>query len=276
METTLAFLKEPAPSYGTIEPIAPRLRRLVAPNPGPMTYRGTNTWLVEADDGLSIIDPGPDDAAHLAALLMAAGGQVRRILLTHTHPDHWAGAPALRAATGAPIYGWGQPWKADFTPDVALSDGDSVAGLTALHTPGHASDHLCFAWEDGALFSGDHVMSWNTSIVSPPDGNMAAYMDSLRRLIARDDRVFYCGHGPVLKNPAALMRGMLSHRLLRESAVLSALSEGAHTQDAIVERLYAELEPRIKPAAARTVLAHLLKLQAEGRAILADGAWQRA
>jgi glyoxylase-like metal-dependent hydrolase (beta-lactamase superfamily II) len=270
----LAFLTEPAPPYGTPEPIAPRLRRLVAPNPGAMTYQGTNTWLVDTADGVTVIDPGPESAAHMAALLAATGGRVQRILLTHTHPDHLGAAPALRAATGAPILGWGAPWQAGFVPDQALADGACVAGLTAIHTPGHASDHLCFAWQEGGLFSGDHVMSWNTSIVSPPDGDMAAYMASLRALMARKETVFYCGHGPVLYNPQALMRAMLGHRMGRESAIYAALEEGAGDPAAIVERLYTGLESGIKPAASRTVLAHLIKLRAEGRADLVDGVWR--
>ncbi len=273
--TTLAFLSEPAPQYGTPEQITPRLRRLVAPNPGMMTYRGTNTWLLDTDDGITVIDPGPDDAAHMAALLAATGGAVRRILLTHTHSDHLGATAALKAATGASVLGWGKPWKAGFAPDEALADADSVAGLTALHTPGHASDHLCFAWDQGGLFSGDHVMSWNTSIVSPPDGDMGAYMDSLRLLMARSDAVFYCGHGPVLDNPQGLMRAMLGHRMARESAVLGALADGAETPAAITDRLYGDLDARIKPAAERTVLAHLLKLQGEGRAALQAGTWTK-
>jgi glyoxylase-like metal-dependent hydrolase (beta-lactamase superfamily II) len=264
-DLALAFLTEPAPSYGTPDRITPRLRRLVAPNPGPMTYHGTNSWLLETGEGLVVIDPGPDDSAHVAALLAATGGSVRAIVLTHTHPDHLGAVAALRSATGAPVFGWGAPWQAGFVPDQALADGESVFGLTAIHTPGHASDHLCFAWDEGALFSGDHVMSWNTSIVSPPDGDMAAYLESLRRLMARDDLVFYGGHGPVLENPQALMRAMLGHRLAREAAVLAAVEAGANTPGEIVDKLYAELDPRVKPAAERTVLAHLIKLKKEGR-----------
>jgi glyoxylase-like metal-dependent hydrolase (beta-lactamase superfamily II) len=185
----LAFLSEPAPAYGMPERIGPRLRRLVANNPGPMTYRGTNSWLVDSDDGLVVIDPGPRDDAHMAALLAASGGAVARIVLTHTHPDHLGGVAALTQATGAEVLSWGKPWQPGFTPDRALEDGETVSGLTALHTPGHASDHLCFAWEGGGLFSGDHVMSWNTSIVSPPDGDMAVYWRATTRCsIAATDR----------------------------------------------------------------------------------------
>ena len=266
----MAFLTEPPPAYGAAEQIAPGVRRVVARNPGPMTYHGTNTWLVDGDDGLTVIDPGPDDAAHVAALVDAAGGRVARILLTHTHPDHLGAAAALKAATGAPVMGWGRPWARDFMPDIALADGETVGGLTALHTPGHASDHLCFVWRDGALFSGDHVMSWNTSIVSPPDGDMAAYMDGLRLLLARVDRVYYGGHGPVLPDPQGLVRAMLVHRVGREAAVLGALGAKPLAPMAIVEALYTELDTRLKKAAERTVLAHLQKLVAEGKAVARD------
>ena len=262
---TLAFLSEPTPAYGTPEQISPGLARLVAPNPGPMTYRGTNTWLVETQGGTIVIDPGPDDADHVSAIRAAAATPITAILLTHTHPDHLGATASLREATGAPVHGWHAPWQSGFSPDHALGDGQSLAGLTAIHTPGHASDHLCFAWDRGGVFSGDHVMSWNTSIVSPPDGDMAAYMASLRRLMARDDGVFYCGHGPVLPNPGRLMRAMLGHRLAREAAVLAALGEGLDTPEAIVARLYAGLPANTQKAAARSVLAHLIKLENEGR-----------
>jgi glyoxylase-like metal-dependent hydrolase (beta-lactamase superfamily II) len=266
----VAFLSEPAPAYGTVEQVMAGVRRVVAPNPGPMTYHGTNTWLVDGPEGATVIDPGPDDAGHIAAIV--AAGPVARIVLTHTHPDHVDGAPALQAATGAATFGWGQPWHKTFRPDHALADGESVGGLTALHTPGHASDHLCFLWRDGVVFTGDHVMSWNTSIVSPPDGDMAAYMAGLRVLLARDDRVYLCGHGPVLPEPQALVRAMLGHRMGRESAVLGALGDAPVTSMAIVEQLYAGLDARLKKAADRTVMAHLQKLADEGRAIaVADG-----
>jgi len=272
----VAFLSEKVPDYGAVAHVAPGVRRVVARNPGPMTYHGTNTWLVDSDDGLTLIDPGPDDAAHVAALLDAVDGRLARILVTHTHPDHVGAAPALQAATGAPMMGWGRPWARDFVPDFALADGQSVGGLTALHTPGHASDHLCFVWRDGAVFSGDHVMSWNTSIVSPPDGDMAAYMDGLRLLLAREDRVFYGGHGPVLPEPQALVRAMLVHRVGREAAVLGALRAEKLAPMAIVDALYTELDVRLKKAAERTVLAHLLKLEAEGGAVRDGDGWRSA
>ncbi len=270
----MAFLKEAEPARLVPLPAAPGISRIVAPNPGPMTYHGTNTWLVEGDDGLTVIDPGPDDAAHLRAII--AAGRIERILLTHTHPDHLAGAPALKAATGAPIMGWGAPWARDFTPDVAIADGERIGALTAIHTPGHASDHLCFALPGGTLFSGDHVMSWSTSIVSPPDGDMAAYMDSLRRLQARRDTLYLCGHGPPLESPAPLVRAMLLHRQSREQAVLGALGDVPFTAESIVERLYGGLAPDLLRPAARVVSAHLFKLSNEGKAAQLEEGWVRS
>jgi glyoxylase-like metal-dependent hydrolase (beta-lactamase superfamily II) len=269
---SMAFLDEPTPPPFTPMPTAPGITRIVAPNPGPFTYHGTNSWLIEGADGLTVIDPGPDDAAHIAAI--AGQGRVARILLSHTHPDHLAGAPALARATGAPIYGWGQPWAAGFTPDVALADGEAIAGLTVIHTPGHASDHVCFAQAGtGVLFTGDHVMSWSTSIVSPPDGDMADYMAGLRRLLGRADTLYLCGHGPPMPNPLPLVRGMLSHRAAREASIVQALGRGPASVGHLVAAMYAGLDPRMWPAAERSVLAHLLKLRGERRVAEAAEAW---
>jgi glyoxylase-like metal-dependent hydrolase (beta-lactamase superfamily II) len=239
-----------------------------------MTYHGTNTWLVEGEDGLTVIDPGPEDAAHRAAILQA--GPITRILLTHTHPDHLAGAPALQAATGAPILSWGKPWAAGFAPDVELQHGQSIGAFTALHTPGHASDHLCFALRGGVLFSGDHVMSWSTSVVSLPDGDMAAYMDSLRLLLDRRDGLYLGGHGPPLENPASLVRAMLLHRASRENAVMSALNQTPQTAEALVKLLYGNLAPELFRPAARVVGAHLAKLGREGKAAQLGEGWVSA
>jgi glyoxylase-like metal-dependent hydrolase (beta-lactamase superfamily II) len=270
----MAFLKEPEPARMVPLAVRPGISRMVAPNPGPMTYHGTNTWLIEGKDGLTIIDPGPNHEAHLDAII--AAGPIARILLTHTHPDHLAGAPALQAATGAPIMGWGTPWAPGFMPDIVIADGETVAGFTALHTPGHASDHLCFALPDGILFSGDHVMSWSTSIVSPPDGDMGAYIDSLRRLLERPDMLYLAGHGPPLENPAKLVRAMLLHRLSREYAVLAALSQTPCTEEDIVGQLYGDLAPELLRPAARIVGAHLVKLEREGKAAQLDEGWIKA
>jgi glyoxylase-like metal-dependent hydrolase (beta-lactamase superfamily II) len=269
----MAFLTEPEPPRLVATEIAAGIRRMVAPNPGPMTYHGTNSWLLQEPDGLTVIDPGPDNAAHVRAL--AQSGPIARILLTHSHPDHLAGAPALQAATGAPIHAWGTPAGGGFRPDVGLADGDRVGRLTALHTPGHASDHLCFALDEaGIVFTGDHVMSWSTSIVSPPDGDMGAYMASLRRLLERSDSMYLCGHGPKLPAPLGLVRAMLAHRAGREASIVAALRTQPLRLEALVAQLYAGLEPHLLPAATRTALAHLRKLHDEGRAIEAASGWQ--
>ena len=268
----MAFLTEPEPVRLVASAVHPGVRRMVAPNPGPMTHHGTNTWLVDADGGLTVIDPGPDEPAHLAAI--AASGPVARIVLTHTHPDHLAGAPALRALTGAPILAWAKPWAAGFVPDGPVADGQTVGPLTALHTPGHASDHLCFALTgQPVLFTGDHVMSWSTSIVSPPDGDMAAYMASLRLLLARDETLYLCGHGPPLPNPSSLVRAMLAHRAGREASILATLLRAPATESELVAALYAGLDAPLIPAARRSVLAHLEKLATEQRVAVTGAQW---
>lgn len=269
----MAFHTEPEPARLTPISVADGIARMVADNPGPLTYHGTNTWLLHTDGGLTVIDPGPDLPAHIDAV--AAMGPVVRILLTHTHPDHAGGAAALKAATGAPIYGWGEPWARGFTPDIALRHGAEIGPLTALHTPGHASDHLCFALSGGIVFSGDHVMSWSTTIVSPPDGDMAAYMASLRLLLGRQDKLYLPGHGPPLENPMPLVRAMRMHRATRESAIARVLDEAPRSEVAIVAELYTGLPDNLARAAERTVHAHLLKLQGEGKAARLGDGWIR-
>ena len=270
------FLTEPEPVRGVAIPVIPGISRIVAANPGSMTYHGTNTYVIAGDDGASVLDPGPDDPAHVQAILRATGGRVARILLSHTHPDHLGAVPALRAATGAPAYGHRQSQTPAFTPDIALDDGDTVAGWAALHTPGHAAEHLCFARADGVILTADHVMTWSTSVVSPPAGDMGAYVGQLRRLLARDDRLLLPGHGPPLADPRAYLTFLLTHREQREAAVLAAIAAGRRTPAALVDLLYPQLDPRLRGAAERNVLAHLLKLQDEGRAKPQDGAWRAA
>jgi glyoxylase-like metal-dependent hydrolase (beta-lactamase superfamily II) len=270
----MSFHTEPEPPRLTPIPVRDGIARIVAENPGPLTYHGTNTWLLGTGDGLIVIDPGPDLPAHIEAV--AAAGPVARILLTHTHPDHAAGAHALQAATGAPIHGWGRPWARNFSPDIAIADGERIGPLTALHTPGHASDHLCFALAGGIVFSGDHVMAWSTTIVSPPDGDMAAYMASLRLLQSRHDTLYLPGHGPPLDNPLPLVRAMRLHRSTRETAIATVLTETPATEKDLVARLYAGLPDALARAAERTVLAHLIKLEAEGKAARREGRWLKA
>ena len=272
----MAFLTEPEPARDVACPVAPGIVRIVAANPGPMTYHGTNTWLIEGADGATVLDPGPDDPAHVQAILQATGGRVARILLSHTHRDHIGALAALHEATGAPVFAFAHSQEPSFSPDIPLQDGDQVAGLTALHTPGHAADHLCFARADGAIFTADQVMTWSSSTISPPGGDMAAYMASLRRLIAREDRLLLPGHGPPLAAPGAYLRHLLAHREAREAAVLAAIGTQPRDPAALVEILYAPVDPRLRGAAERTVLAHLLKLQHEGRAVPRGAAWAAA
>jgi len=261
--------------------LEPLVTRILAPNPSAYTFTGTQTHIV-GDRDLAVIDPGPDDSAHLDAILsVVADRPVRAIVVTHHHRDHSPASRPLAVATGAPVVGAAPLVAADdagrsdaafdagYAPDHVLSEGDAVAGegwtLTALATPGHTSNHLCFALaETQALFSGDHVMGWATSVVSPPDGDMGAYMASLERLLERDDRIYYPGHGEAVENPRRLVRGMLGHRRQREGQILRLLRERAQATGAMVERMYAGLDPRLLPAAERSVLAHLYDLDRRG------------
>jgi len=269
------LLTEPAPEYGRPIAVAPGLQRIVARNPSSYTYHGTNTWLVGHDE-LAVIDPGPDDAEHHAAILAAvAGARVTHVLVTHHHRDHAPGAPRLASTLGAPVAAWGGARPATGTaqlpaPDIPLAEGDAIEGkgwrLVAIHTPGHASDHLCFALEgQGILFSGDHVMGWSTSVVIPPDGDMAHYMANLRRLLVRDDTLYLCGHGPPVPEPQVLVRALLAHREAREGQILTAVAAGAKTLQGLLARLYPGLDESLAWAARRTLAAHLDKLEAEGR-----------
>ena len=275
----MAFLTEPEPPRGTVLPVLPGISRIVAANPGPMTYHGTNTYLIETADGLVVLDPGPDQPAHVEAVLRAAGGKVDLILLSHFHHDHTEAAPALKAATGAPIIAFRETAIAAFQLDAMLDDNEATAGLTAIHTPGHASDHLSFALSarDGTavLFSADHVMSWNSSVVSPPDGDMRAYFASLRRVLDRTDDVFLPGHGPALPEPRKLTRALLFHRMERERSILARLAKAPATTVALRDALYSQTHPRLRLAAERNVLSHLLKLEAEGK-VTRDGELWRA
>ena len=236
-----------------------RVRRVLAPNPGPFTLEGTNTWVL-GDAPAVVIDPGPDDASHVDAVAREAG-EVAAILLTHRHEDHAPAAARLAARTGAPVYAH-RP-EASERP---LADGAVIEGVRAVHTPGHTSDHLCFLLEeDGVLFTGDTVLGKGTSVVDPPDGDMAAYVRSLRRLRELEPRTIYPGHGPPVLTPIGRLEYYLSHRAEREAQILRALGDGKRTPDEMVPGIYgSEVSPELFPAAARSVLAHLLKLEREG------------
>jgi glyoxylase-like metal-dependent hydrolase (beta-lactamase superfamily II) len=235
-----------------------------------MTYHGTNSYLIETDDGLMILDPGPDEPAHIAALAAAGAGRATAILLSHGHYDHCAGAPRLRGMLDIPIYGYhafaGK--KADI--DLPLREGDRIGGMDVLHTPGHASDHICFARSDGVVFTGDHIMGWSSSVVPFPSGSMADFITSLRRMADREDSLYLCGHGPALPDPAPFVQSLIHHRLRRESAVLQALRDGMTSSRAIAQSLYESRGIQLLEAAEHNVKAHLAKLMAEGRVQL-DG-----
>jgi glyoxylase-like metal-dependent hydrolase (beta-lactamase superfamily II) len=269
----MAFLTEAEPIRDVPLAVLPGVRRIVASNHGPMTYHGTNTYLLDGPDGTTVLDPGPDDARHVEAILAATDGRVARIFLTHTHSDHLGAVAALKAATGAPTHAFHKSAEPSFAADVPLRDGETVAGLTALHTPGHAADHLTFAFGDGILFTGDHVMSWNSSIVSPPRGDMADYMNSLRRLLARNDMVYLSGHGPPLAGPRAYVEDLIARRDERERAIVNALSRSLVTIQTLADQLYGKTDPMLRYASERNVLAHLLKLEAEGLAEQSGDGW---
>ncbi len=268
-DAVMAFLVEDVPPRGMALSVLPGIRRVVAENPGVMTYHGTNTYLIDEADGVTVVDPGPDSSKHVQDVLAAAGGKpILRLVLTHTHGDHCGAVPELSERTGAPVYAYRECVHPGIRPDFPLEDGARLGGLTALHTPGHAADHLCFEYytENGQkiLFSGDHVMSWSSSIVSPPDGDMLDYYRSLERLLARDDDIYLSGHGPLLTQPRALVADLLSHRQYRERTILTALAQKDWAVAPLAAELYNKPDLFLKGAAQRNVLAHMLKLKAEG------------
>ena len=271
--------------YGVPAPMGPGIVRIVANNPSPFTFKGTNTYLV-GSTSLAVVDPGPDEPQHLAAILKAAGPRpITHILATHAHRDHVDGIAALKAATGAALCAMRRgsadviplehtPQGRDFVdldldPDVALAAGDTIEGrdwaLTAIHTPGHAPDHLCFALEGrDTVFSGDHVMAWNTTIVAPPEGRMSDYVRSLEILLDRNDGVFLPGHGGRLEEPQRTVKAYLLHRRWREQAILQALKNGSPTIRATVPVVYPEISEKLLAAATLTVHAHVEHLIEKG------------
>ncbi|MEH6792187.1 MBL fold metallo-hydrolase [Parasphingorhabdus sp.] len=279
---------------GLCEQMEPLVARVLAGNPSPYTYTGTQTYIVGSGLDRAVIDPGPAIEAHIDAILAAVGdARIRAIMCTHTHRDHSPAAAPLAARTGAPIIGCAplvleadgpradESFDRDYKPDRVLTDGETVAGdgwtIEAVATPGHTSNHLCLAvWESGALFTGDHVMAWSTSVIVPPDGNMADYMASLQKLYEREDKVYYPAHGKKVTNPRQLVRGMMGHRKQRERQILKLLDGGPAAIVDMVPQMYKGLDPRLTGAAGQSVRAHLIDLLERGIVARSGDVWSMA
>ena len=267
--------------YALLEPLEPGIGRLLARNPSPYTYTGTQTYFAGAGDELVVIDPGPNIPEHVDAIVTAAAGRkIVAIACTHTHRDHSPAAAPLAAATGAPIIGCAAlslesvgpradaSFDGAYVPDRVLADGEAISfgdgeTLTAIATPGHTSNHLCYAY-NGALFTGDHVMGWSTTVVVPPDGDMGDFMASLDKLRQRKDRVFYPAHGAPVTNPQQFLRGLIGHRMQREKQIIRLVGEGKQAIPDIVAAAYPGLDPRLITAAGGSVWAHLMDLERRG------------
>lgn len=282
----IPYARDFAFEYGRCDRVSPLIRRVVARNPGPFTFTGTGTYIVgghEPGETVAVLDPGPPDEAHLAALLDAVRGQiVSHVLVTHTHRDHAPLARPFAEATGAMVLaarpprtlihasgGTHEDDDSDFHPDRILSDGERIAGdgwtLEAVATPGHASNHLAFALlEENALFTGDHVMGWSTTVVTPPDGSMSDYMASLKKVMARDFDTLWPTHGPPVRAPGPFLEAYMAHRLEREAQIVARLKAGDRTIAEMVPRLYAAVDSRLWPAASLSVQAHLIRLVETG------------
>lgn len=298
MAVTVPVNRDYDPAYGASVELSPLVRRVLAANPSPFTFHGTGTYLV-GREAIAVIDPGPDDADHLAAILAAAGETpITHILITHTHIDHSPLAAALKAKTGAVTYGFGphgshrsesaavkiqESGDMEFTPDITVRDGDVIEGqgwtFDCVFTPGHTSNHMCFALrEENAFFPGDHVMGWSTTVVGAPDGDMRAYMHSLEKLATRGDAVYYPTHGAPIggphdvmaRNPQDYVRTLVAHRREREAQILASIAAGADRIPDMVAIMYKDVDKRLHPAAAMSVFSHLVAMTEEGR-VLTDG-----
>jgi glyoxylase-like metal-dependent hydrolase (beta-lactamase superfamily II) len=279
----IPYVREIDIEYGRCDDVSPLIRRVTANNPGPFTFKGTGTYIVGRGE-VAVIDPGPDDAQHLDAILAAvAGERVTHIVITHHHSDHSPLAGPLKARTGAPIYGCAVAYpEADdsgvkmeaghdlgFSPDISLCGGGTVSGngwtLEAIPTPGHTSNHLCYALpEENACFTGDHIMGWSTTVITPPDGDMTDYLESLNRIRARRFDVLWPTHGPPIRDVDAFIQAYLDHRQERIDQILGALQAGPAKIRDLVPRLYTDVDPRLHPAAARSMLAAMIHLERQG------------
>ena len=277
--------------YAKLEQVEPGIARVLAHNPSAFTYYGTQTYLIGTDE-VAVIDPGPDLPEHVDALQEAIGGRrVAAIMCTHTHRDHSPASRPLAERTGAPLIGCAPlaletvgpradaAFDGDYEPDLVLEDGQTLEvdgkPVTAVATPGHTSNHLCFAY-DGALLTGDHVMGWSTTVVVPPDGDMAAYMQSLEKLRQRDDRAYYPAHGPPVTNPQQYVRGLIGHRMQREKQILRLVGEKPRDIPDIVANAYPGLDPRLTVAAGGSVWSHLLDLERRGLVQQQQDLWTAA
>ena len=275
--------------------LSPLVSRVLAPNPGPFTFKGTGVYIIGAGARVAVIDPGPVIPGHTDNLKHVLDGrELSHILVTHTHRDHSPAAALLKGWSGAAIYGLplqvqtpasseegmvDEAHDHDFAPDILVQDGMRIEGdgfaLECVATPGHTANHICYALiPEGALFSGDHVMGWSTSVIAPPDGDMGAYLVSLERLKARDDRIFYPTHGSPITNPGEWLSQLIDHRRMRESQIVEALSDGALTVGELAERLYPAIAPALRPAAGQQIAAHLEHLRSQGRAAQKEKRWR--
>jgi glyoxylase-like metal-dependent hydrolase (beta-lactamase superfamily II) len=286
----IPFVRDFTFEYGKAERLSPLVTRVIADNPGPFTYTGTGVFIVGAGDSVCVIDPGPVTDAHVAAIDAALEGKrVSHVLVTHHHIDHSPLAAPLAAKHGCKVYGYGtQPVAPQggeirleagddlsFKPDVEIRDGERFKGpdwtLTAIHTPGHTSNHLCYALdEENCLFSGDHIMGWSTSVVSPPDGDMGDYLASLDRILAMDFDIIRPTHGPAITEVRPFVQAYIDHRMAREAQILGAIGSGLLSIGDIVAELYKDVDKRLHPAAAHSVLSHLIHMRKTGR-VEADG-----
>jgi glyoxylase-like metal-dependent hydrolase (beta-lactamase superfamily II) len=285
MPVQIPYVREIEFEYGDCDQVSPLIRRVVANNPSAFTYKGTGTYIIGKGE-VAVVDPGPLLNEHVGALMRALEGEtVTHILITHTHSDHSPAAAPLKALTGAETYAYGphgsgqlntpddvqveEDGDTAFVPDFEIRHGDVIEGngwtVECVYTPGHTSNHMCFALqEEKALFSGDHVMGWSTSIVSPPDGNMEQYMASLRLLLERDDEVYWPTHGPAITDPKPFVRSFIEHREDRERQIMEQLAAGHTRIQDMVPIMYAAVDKRLYPAAARSVFAHMEHLVATG------------
>ncbi len=285
---SIPFIQEHDVVRSAATRVSPLVRRIVADNPSVFTYHGTGTFIVGQGE-VAVVDAGPASVRHVEAILDATRGEtITHQFITHTHSDHSPAARLLKEATGAEIWAHGpacggddgttpvdESEDRDFAPDHRLRHGDRIAGpgwtIEAVHTPGHASNHMCYALgEEMTLFSGDHVMGWSTSVVSPPDGDMSAYLDSLDHVLVRGDAILRPTHGAAIADPATFVRALIDHRRMRDRQIIACLKDGIDTIPAVVEALYASTDRRLFPAARRSVLAHLIRLVDQGQ-VAADG-----